>query len=149
LNLLSPKSANLARDDKQITIPAAASEDTEIQQDKDSSTTNDSAILKSKDDHIVKSVEVKSSKKQALFYQEPKTPDNKTYYIISGSFISEENAQKHYDKLVGMGFKPEIIKGNGNFRVSMVKFNDKNRALNELERIRLQKPNESVWLLGI
>lgn len=98
---------------------------------------------------IVKSVDTKTDKKQALYYQEPKPQDKKTYYIISGSFTNIENAQKHYDLLLSKGHRPEIIQGNGNYRVSLVKFSDRNRALSELERLRQQNPNQSIWLLGL
>lgn len=109
----------------------------------------DSSQATTQADHIVKSVDIKTDKKQALFYEEPKTQDNKTYYIISGSFTNIENAQKHFSKMQSKGYNPEIIMGNGNYRVSMIKFTERNRALNELERIRLQCPNESYWLLGL
>ena len=75
--------------------------------------------------------------------------DNKTFYLIVGSFGSLDNAQKLADKYNRKGFKTEIIQGNSMFRVSLNKFTDKNRALSEFNKFRNDYPNESVWLLGV
>jgi len=88
-------------------------------------------------------------KKAALYYEEPVMQESKTFYIISGSFERMENAQIHLKKLEAKGFRPEILKSNGSYRVAMLKYTDRNRALRELERLRKEKPNESVWLLGL
>jgi hypothetical protein len=101
------------------------------------------------DQQIKETVAVVTDKKTALFYQEPKPQDSRTYYIISGSYERIENAQVHVDMLKTKGHNPEIIESDGRFRVAMLKFTDRNRALRELERLRKEKPNESVWLLGL
>jgi len=101
------------------------------------------------EDPVAKSVTTKNDKKQALFYEETESTPHKNFYIISGSYGSLENAEKHYNQLLKKGFRPEIIQGNGRYRIAMVKFSDRNIALRELERIRLQNPNSSFWLLGI
>jgi hypothetical protein len=90
-----------------------------------------------------------TDKKQALYYQEAIQPEANMYYIISGSFSSHENAQKYFNSLVEKGFKPEILEANGIFRVAKSRYSNRNRALKELERMRNEKPNESVWLLGL
>jgi hypothetical protein len=60
-----------------------------------------------------------------------------------------DNAQILYNKLLNAGNKPEILKSDGHIRVAHSKFTDRNRALRELERLRQEKPTESVWLLGL
>ncbi len=101
------------------------------------------------EDHVAQSVSTKNDKKQALFYQETENTTHKYFYIISGSYGSLENAEKHFNQLLSKGFRPEIIQGNGRYRVAMVKFSDRNIALRELDRIRQQNPSSSFWLLGI
>lgn len=95
---------------------------------------------------VVETVEEITDKKRALFYQEP---DDKTYYLIAGSFAQIENAQVLVNSLVKQGYKPEILQSDGRFRVSISKFSDRNRALRELAKLRQQKQTESVWLLGL
>lgn len=98
---------------------------------------------------VKETIDLHADKKKALYYEEPKPKDTRTYYIISGSFVSIENAKNHYNYLQKQGFKPEILENDGKFRVAISKFSDRNRALQELERMRQSKPNESVWLLCI
>lgn len=95
------------------------------------------------------SISVDTDKKAALYYEEPVVQVCKTFYIISGSFEHMENAQIHLKTLEHKGYRPEILKSNGSYRVSMLKYTDRNRALRELERLRKEKPNRSVWLLGL
>ncbi len=95
------------------------------------------------------SLPVDLDKKAALYYEEPVMQQSKTFYIISGSFERMENAQIHLKKMEAKGFRPEILKSNGRYRVAMLKYTDRNRALRELDRLRKEKPNESVWLLGL
>ncbi len=98
---------------------------------------------------VDKTITDNTVKKTALYYAEPKMQDNKTFYLIVGSFGSLDNAQKLADKYNRKGFKTEIIQGNSMFRVSLNKFTDKNRALSEFNKFRNDYPNESVWLLGV
>lgn len=90
-----------------------------------------------------------TDKKSALYYEEPVAQDQKTYYIIAGSFAKIENAQMLFNSLEEKGHKPEIVNSDGRFRVAISKFSDRNRALRELERLRREKPNDQVWLLGL
>jgi len=94
-------------------------------------------------------VDIVSDKKKALYYEEPKQQDSKTYYIIAGSFERIENAQTLFSNLSEKGHNPDILQSDGRFRVAMSKFTDRNRALRELDRLRNEKPHESVWLLGL
>lgn len=89
-----------------------------------------------------------ADKKRALYYEEPKKQDDRTYYIVAGSFSTQVNAQKFSASLAKKGFSSEIIQGNGNYRVSIARFSDKNRAFSELERYRKENPKESYWVLG-
>lgn len=92
---------------------------------------------------------LETDKKSALYYEEPVVQEQRTYYIIAGSFAKIENAQVLFTSLEQKGHKPEIINSDGRFRVAISKFSDRNRALRELERLRREKPNEQVWLLGL
>jgi len=143
--LLSKEKAGVSKkNDMAETIEKPLFSDSTINQSIISDT---SAVLPA--DQVVKSVEVKTDKRQALFYQEKSPQDLKTYYIIAGSFTTLEKAQKYCDLLLSKGYKPEIVEGNGKFRIAIVKYSDRTVALRELERVRQQKPNESFWLLGV
>lgn len=98
---------------------------------------------------VEEKVAVITDKKRALFYEEPVIPDDKTYYIIAGSFEKIENAQVLFNTLSKQGYKPEILQSDGRYRIALVKFSDRNRALRELARLRAQKSTEQVWLLGL
>ncbi len=90
-----------------------------------------------------------SVKKTALYYEEPKIQDSKTFYLIVGSFGKIENAQKQLEKFRQKGFNPEIIQGKNMFRVSISKTTDKSRAINEFNKFHADYPNEAAWVLGI
>jgi len=96
-----------------------------------------------------KTLDNQVDKRKALFYEEMKDQDTKTYYIISGSYVNLENAQNYYNDLKKKGYNPELLQEDGRYRVALSKFTDRNRALRELERLRREKPTEAVWLLGI
>lgn len=95
-----------------------------------------------------KGIEFDPDKKKALYYEEPRPGDNKTHYLIAGSFTQLENAQKLAELLAKKGYKPEIIESDNAYRVSILKFTNHDRALRELNRIRAEKPRESIWLLS-
>jgi len=88
-------------------------------------------------------------KKTALSYTEPKIQENKTFYLIVGSFGKLENAQKLAEKYNRKGFKAEIIQANAMYRVSVNKFTDKNLALSEFNKFHNNNSDVSAWLLGI
>jgi nucleoid DNA-binding protein len=98
---------------------------------------------------VKEKVAITTDKKRALYYEEPVKPDDKTYYIIAGSFESADNARVLAASLAKSGFTPEILQSDGRYRVALSKFTDRNRALRELARLRGQKATESVWLLGL
>lgn len=124
----------------QVNEPAAASEE------QNSINTETIPIV---DDVVNQEIETQSDKKNALYYEEPKQQDNKTYYIIAGSFGKLENAQKLANQANQKGFQPEILQAENMYRVSILKFTDRNRALAELGKLRREKPDESFWLLGL
>ena len=101
---------------------------------------------------VAEKIESQTEKRKALYYEEPKTTSNgkKTFYIIAGSFNKMENAEKLKQALVKEGFKPEIITVEGpTFRVSLYSFTNRNRALQELARLRDQNKERNIWLLGL
>ncbi len=88
-------------------------------------------------------------KKTALYYKEPKIQENKTFYLIVGSFGKLENARKLAEKYYQKGFKTEIIQANAMYRVSVNKFTDKNLALSEFNKFHNNNSDISAWILGI
>lgn len=111
----------------------------------------DSSITKkdSIQEKVDQSITSKNVKKTALYYEEPKVQESKTYYIIVGSFGRIENAQKLINKYKGLGYNPEIIKGGSMFRVSISQTTDKSKSLSDLNKFKSDNPNESAWILGI
>jgi len=101
---------------------------------------------------VAEEIDNQTEKRKALYYEEPKSASDgvKTFYIIAGSFNRMENAEKLQKMLVKEGFKPEILTVDGPiFRVSMYSFTNRNRALQELARLRDQNKERSIWLLGL
>ncbi|HUW06633.1 MAG TPA: SPOR domain-containing protein [Williamwhitmania sp.] len=97
-------------------------------------------------------INTQTEKKKALYYEEPKSSTNteKVFYIIAGSFTKEGNAERLKSSLEKKGFKPEILTVDGPvYRVSMFSFTDRNRALEELARLRDENKQMSIWLLGL
>jgi len=111
----------------------------------DSSSTKKDSIQEKVDQNITD----KNVKKTALYYEEPKIQESKTYYIIVGSFGKIENAQKLIDKYKERGYNPEVIKGGSMFRVSISRTTDKSKSLSDLNKFKSDNPNESVWILGM
>jgi hypothetical protein len=106
---------------------------------------SNSESMKAIEDHINKS----TSLKKALSYQSNLSDTGKTktihYLLVVGSFKKYKNAQDLNYKLNKEGFSSEIIETNGSYRVCVGKYENKNIAEQELERIRRQL-NQSVWL---
>ncbi len=90
-----------------------------------------------------------TNKKEALYYQETEQSENKTFYIIAGSFAQEDNAQKLIQDLSAKGYKPTLMKTDNIYRVAIYKFSNRDRALRELERLKSQKVSNTVWLLTL
>ncbi|MDF1576787.1 MAG: glycosyltransferase [Bacteroidales bacterium] len=78
------------------------------------------------------------------------TPDHtKNYYIIAGSFRSQENAERMLNKLRVQGFDPEIIQSDKTLaRVVMFSSTSMQDARNMLEQIRIDPAMEKAWILG-
>jgi cell division protein FtsN len=74
---------------------------------------------------------------------------NKKYYVIVGSFSSNENAGKFKGELIQQGFKPIILHSEtGYYRVCVDSFNDETAARNRVQNIRTQFPKYAdSWLL--
>ncbi len=68
------------------------------------------------------------------------------YYIIAGSFKSEDNAKKLVANLRKQGYPAEMIVDGGWFRTSYKSFTDKNQATAEMHTLQ-QKGTEGIWLL--
>ncbi|HUX53868.1 MAG TPA: SPOR domain-containing protein [Williamwhitmania sp.] len=97
-------------------------------------------------------INTQTEKKKALYYEEPKSSANaeKVFYIIAGSFTKERNAERLKSSLEKKGFKPEILTVDGPvYRVSMFSFTNRNRALEELARLRDENKQMNIWLLGL
>ena len=74
---------------------------------------------------------------------------NKKYYVIVGSFSSNENAGKFKGELTQLGFKPIILHSEtGYYRVCVDSFNDEAAARSRVQNIRTQYPKYAdSWLL--
>ena len=67
------------------------------------------------------------------------------YYLIAGSFLEEENANRMFSKLKKWGYDAEILKNDKRIRVSYSEYATRENALIALNEIR--KNNPSAWLL--
>ena len=67
------------------------------------------------------------------------------YYLIAGSFLEEENANRMLLKLRKWGHDAEILKNDKRIRVSYSEYVTREDALISLNEIR--KNNPSAWLL--
>jgi nucleoid DNA-binding protein len=75
----------------------------------------------------------------------PVASDAYTYYIITGSFKSEENAVSQVNILKEEGFLPEIVTtGNGFYRVCAMSCTDQNTALTKKDSIAKKFPG--TWI---
>jgi len=74
---------------------------------------------------------------------------NKKYYVIVGSFSSNENAGKFKQELMQQGFKPIILHSEtGYYRLCVDSFNDEAAARSRVQNIRTQYPKYAdSWLL--
>jgi cell division protein FtsN len=74
---------------------------------------------------------------------------NKKYYVIVGSFSSNENAGKFKQELIQQGFKPIILHSEtGYYRLCVDSFNDEAAARSRVQNIRTQYPKYAdSWLL--
>ena len=69
------------------------------------------------------------------------------YYIIAGSFLSENNAQSMKNQLAGQGFDPVVFKANNDFyRVGMKGYSSFDLAIDEMKEMRKKQGFEQVWV---
>jgi len=72
-------------------------------------------------------------------------PESDTYFLITGSFKSRENADLQVSMLKEEGFSPEIVTGgNGFYRVCAMKCNDMKIAVNKKDSIAKRFPG--TWI---
>ncbi len=74
------------------------------------------------------------------------------YFLIGGSFIQYENAQRYQQKLINDGYSSEIIERpegpNSQFyKVSYMSFSSWNNAVEQYKSERYQTGKEDVWIL--
>lgn len=74
---------------------------------------------------------------------------SKNFFIIVGSFSSNENAGRFKQELTQLGFKPIILHSeSGYYRVCVDSFTDETAARNRVQRIRTDYPKYAdSWLL--
>lgn len=74
---------------------------------------------------------------------------NKSYFVIVGSFSSNENAGRFKQELSQQGFKPIVLHSEtGYYRVCVDSFNDEAAARSRVQNIRTQYPKYAdSWLL--
>jgi cell division protein FtsN len=76
----------------------------------------------------------------------PSTEDFR-YFIIGGSFKSEENAGKYLKQLSDQGFSGKDLGiYNGLHRIAMKGFSSMEEAQKELNLMRTQNPQSGVWI---
>ena len=74
---------------------------------------------------------------------------NKNFFVIVGSFSSNENAGRFKQELAQLGFKPIVLHSEtGYYRVCVDSFNDEATARSRVQRIRAEYPKYAdSWLL--
>ncbi|MCW3784868.1 SPOR domain-containing protein [Plebeiibacterium sediminum] len=80
------------------------------------------------------------------------TPPENKFFLIAGSFSSQQNAETFKNELIQQGYDSEVIvrktgKNQDFYKVSYKGFYDKDEAFNALAMERKQPNNEDVWLL--
>ena len=74
------------------------------------------------------------------------------YFLVSGSFLKQENAEKYKADLVKEGYKATIVTrtwgvNSDFFRVSYMGFSDRQKAINAMTQERDLPGKEHVWVL--
>ncbi len=74
---------------------------------------------------------------------------SKSFFVIVGSFASNDNANKFKKDLAQQGFKPIILHSEtGNFRVCVDSFSEEATARSRVQKIRTEHPKYAdAWLL--
>jgi hypothetical protein len=69
------------------------------------------------------------------------------YYLIAGSFRTSRNAENLLRELKSKGYTPEILNfGDTTFRVSLVSYIDRHKAVEEYIELTSQNNNFKLWL---
>lgn len=89
------------------------------------------------------------SEKFTLSSEDQASYGNKNYFLIVGSFSSNENAGRFKQELMGQGFRPIILHSEtGYYRVCIDSFSDEAAARSRVQKIRADYPKYSdSWLL--
>jgi cell division protein FtsN len=89
------------------------------------------------------------SEKVTFTTEDQATYGSKSYFLIVGSFSSNENAGKFKQELTQQGFKPIVLHSEtGYYRVCIESFNDEASARSRIQKIRTQYPKYAdSWLL--
>lgn len=89
------------------------------------------------------------SEKFTMSSEDQATYGSKSYFVIVGSFSSNENAGRFKQEVAQLGFKPIILHSeSGYYRVCVDSFNDEMAARSRVQRIRVEHPKYAdSWLL--
>jgi len=90
-----------------------------------------------------------TAKQKALLYTDSTEEEIiYNYYIITGSFSNQKNAQRQFNHLKTKGYKPKIIRSDfEHFKVSVFSSYDKEEALDSLAQLKSQEEFNAAWLL--
>lgn len=89
----------------------------------------------------------KTIAKQSPVSQPEKPVADLQYYIIAGSFLSENNAHSMKNQLTGQGFDPIVFKANNDFyRVGIKGYSSIDLAIKEMREMRKKQGFEQVWV---
>lgn len=95
--------------------------------------------------HITKNNAIsKANQEQEIIDDEQKPAE--CYYIIAGSFSSVENAKTLENQLKAQNYKAVILSNDKKHRVAYGRYENRNIAERELNKIRNTKEKSTVWL---
>ena len=119
---------------------------TEQVQPKTESTVSEKPIVEKTD--IEKPVIIEKTITQQSPVSQPEKPvSDLHYYIIAGSFLSENNAQRMKNQLAGQGFDPIVFKASNDFyRVGIKGYSAFDLAIEEMKEMRKKQGFEQVWV---
>jgi cell division protein FtsN len=88
-------------------------------------------------------------RREAITFTQPEEQNQNSYFIITGSFSSLENAKNFRQTLISEGFKPVIVQSEtGFYRVTVDSFTEETPARTRLLQIRQDFPKYAdTWLL--
>lgn len=89
------------------------------------------------------------SEKFSVSTEDQSTYESKSFFLIVGSFSSNENAGRFKQELVQQGFKPIILHSEtGYYRVCVDTFTEEAAARSRVQKIRTEYPKYAdAWLL--